>query len=428
MKVDIFSSSDKKITLTDHTDFKRSWVCKQKYPYAYLYIWMTQICLGIVFLNVCINGGSILSKWLFHDVGDTGNDFFNCIPAVKGYGLGYGMVGMYPPLARLFFLLMARIYSYHNIPLDTAIRHSITDPRMQQAALVPFIVFILLTSIIIIILVCKMFHEEKQNVLIGASIVGTYSVLFAIERGNYIILSLIFLIYFIAYYRSENKLRRETAFIALAISAGLKLYPAAFGILLLYEKRWKDALKTICYGVTSIIVPFFIIRKHMPEGVNGGINGIVDWALKLINDFFGNRPVQQTTFFIISIIITLAGTIFAGIRSNKRWLNIFYAGILAMMLGVQFQFSYAYVFLIPTFIAFMQEEKKITVKNMVYFLMFCIINLPLPIFGEPLYGTIPLVGEVKMWTLFIMMAYVTIIETGFRRRKGVEKIEATIFG
>lgn len=385
---------------------------EKKYPYAFLYVWATLICLFIVFGYVCINGGSALSQWFFSDIWDTGNDFFNCIPAVKGYGLGYWLVGQYPPMAKLFFLLVAHIYSHNNISLDAAIRNSITDPRMQQAALVPFIMFLMLMVIFIIALVSSIFKEEPMAFWIGSSVIGTYSILFAVERGNIILLSFLFLMYFIAYYKSENKILKETAFWALAISAGLKLYPAAFGILLLYEKRWKEAARTILYGILALIIPYLLVARYLPAGEVGSVtSSVVEWAKKLAAGLFSVRSLPQQIFFAGSIIIALIGMIFISIKGNKKnWVRMFYAGILAMICGIQFIYAYTYIFMIPALILFLKEERKLDVRNGIYFVLFCIINLPLPIFGAQKYETLPVVGDIKMWGLFVMMILLTVME------------------
>lgn len=379
-----------------------------KYPYAYMYVFLTAICLIVSLVYIYINGGASISKWLFDDPWDTGNDFFNCIPAVKGYGLGAWLVGMYPPLAKLFFLFVAHIYSHNNIPLDITIRNSMTDPRMQQAALVPFVVFILVTSISIISLVSRMFEGEKHVIAIGASVLGTYSILFAIERGNVIYLAIMFLLYFIVFYRSENQILRETALISLSLSAGLKLYPAAFGILLLYEKRWKEAIRTIIYGILSLFVPYVLTRKYLPE-IEPTTNGIMEWVSVCVNNLFGARSKQQQIFIAVSVIVALIGVVAIGNKNRKHWISTFYAGVLAIICGVQFSFAYSYAFLIPALVIFLKEE-KISIKGNIYFLLISIINLPLPIFGNTTYARLPLVGEVKMWALFITVMLVTLFE------------------
>lgn len=389
----------------------------KKYPYAYLYVWATFICLLTVLAYICVNGGGALSRWLFSDTWDTGNDFFNCIPAVKGYGLGYWLLEQYPPLAKLFFLLMAHIYSYNNIPLNTTIRNSMTDPRMQQAALMPFIIFVLFTALIIVVIVDGMFKEEKQSVILGASIIGTHSVLFAIERGNIIFMSFMFLMYFVAYYQSDNKMLKETALISLALSAGLKYYPAGFGLLLIYERRWKEAIRTIIYGILALFIPNIIINQYLPQNdASNMANTLVEYGKVLLSRSFGARPLQQQIFFVISIVVALIGMIFIGIKGNRHWINVFYTGVFAIICGVMFTSSYAYVFLIPSLVLFLKEEKQVNLKNSFYFILLCLLNLPLPIFGLAAQSRVLFIKEVKLWTLFVMMILATLIEFSALRK------------
>lgn len=80
--------------------------------------------------------------------------------------------------------------------------------------------------------------------------------LFSFERGNIIYLAVINSIFFLVNYQSENKIIREMSFIALAIAAALKGFPALLGILLLYDKRHKEAIRLIVHGVIFSFLPF----------------------------------------------------------------------------------------------------------------------------------------------------------------------------
>ena len=123
------------------------------------------------------------------------------------------------------------------------------------------------------------------------------------------------------------------------------------------------------------------------------------------------RSLPQQIFFAGSIIIALIGMIFISIKGNKKnWVRMFYAGILAMICGIQFIYAYTYIFMIPALILFLKEERKLDVRNGIYFVLFCIINLPLPIFGAQKYETLPVVGDIKMWGLFVMMILLTVME------------------
>ena len=80
--------------------------------------------------------------------------------------------------------------------------------------------------------------------------------LFSYERGNVIYLAVIGMVCFIEHYQSENKVLREWSFIALAFAAAIKGYPAIFGILLIWEKRWKEAILFNPFTHVLLLLPF----------------------------------------------------------------------------------------------------------------------------------------------------------------------------
>lgn len=81
----------------------------KRISYSNAYFILLAIC-GVLFLfTLYLFGSNALSDIFFNDWKDTGNDFFNCIPAVKDYDRGYGIVAFYPALARLCFLFAAHI-------------------------------------------------------------------------------------------------------------------------------------------------------------------------------------------------------------------------------------------------------------------------------------------------------------------------------
>ena len=85
-------------------------------------------------------------------------------------------------------------------------------------------------------------------------------VIFTIERANFLLMTLFFILFYIFNYDSENKTRRELALISLAMASALKLTPAVLGILLLYNKQWKEAIRTVIYGLILGMVPFLFFH------------------------------------------------------------------------------------------------------------------------------------------------------------------------
>jgi len=93
--------------------------------------------------------------------------------------------------------------------------------------------------------------------------------LFSFERGNLILLAAAATAFFLANYRAQNRAVRELAFLALAFAAALKGYPALLGLLLLYERRYRDALATALYGVVLAFLPFLFLK--------GGFANVIPW-------------------------------------------------------------------------------------------------------------------------------------------------------
>lgn len=84
----------------------------------------------------------------------------------------------------------------------------------------------------------------------------------SLERGNIVFYSTAALFCFLTLYKNDKKIWRELALVALAIAASIKIYPAIFGILLLLEKRYKEAFRAFIYTALISFIPFFI----MPGG------------------------------------------------------------------------------------------------------------------------------------------------------------------
>lgn len=67
------------------------------------------------------------------------------------------------------------------------------------------------------------------------------------------------------YHRSKRAWVRELALVALAVAAGLKIYPAFLGVMLLRNRDFKAAIRTVFYGIAALVLPVFAFQ----EGVYG---------------------------------------------------------------------------------------------------------------------------------------------------------------
>lgn len=194
---------------------------------------------------------------------------------------------------------------------------------------------------------------------------------------------------------SDSKIKREIALILIAISAGLKIYPAIFGLLYLVEKRYKEAARLVVYGVLFFFVPFLFF---------GGIDGIMQFVTNLttVNRYEGNLYTIQGFVHLLYFKISGATELTQGIRTLGNVLAMFY-GIIAVLMAifnkeywkkilflsgmmiifVPSSYPYTTIYLTVPFLFFLKEmkEQKMHCWYAVLFgLIFTIMALPSSLF------------------------------------------------
>jgi len=196
---------------------------------------------------------------LFVDQDDYFMDFFNTLnytadrnPYQDGYG---GLVNRnYLPLAYLILYPFSRLGDFiHQLPKDI---------RPEQAAMIGCFIFLMISFGMFFYLMYEGKNgKRREKLLTTLACACSGFILYNIDRANTVILAVAFLWLFLLFYRDENLFYRHLALIGLAISVALKVYPVIFGVLLLYEKRWKDAAWAIFYGILAVFLPFLFFRQ-----------------------------------------------------------------------------------------------------------------------------------------------------------------------
>lgn len=371
---------------------------------AFVYIGLSMISLLTLFLCIMFSHGEVISRWFFYDEIDTAMDFFHSIEYVRGRSPYVIFNTLYPPLANLFFYGI-----FHCIPMRISdqwtmsfsdslqMRASTLDLRLFQAPMIIFMIFLVACVSVNIFVIQGTLRDrlEKKYVdLIVFCMIFSYGILQTIERGNIVLLVLPFTLLFVMGYDSKNKYIRELSCIALAIAAGLKIYPALLGILLLKEGNWKLTIRTIVYGVAAIAIPFLFFHDplesikiwiyqmtkfadsgNQPWNGNGLIN--ILYRFKNYISFYLHIEMTDRYFsFIVKIIVLL---MFIGMfKMEKKWERVFIST--AIMSFLFSQGNYVFAFYCIPMICFLIEEKRFTRHNIIpYIIMVCLI-LPLPVF------------------------------------------------
>lgn len=332
-------------------------------------------------------------------------DFFHSIEYVRGRDPYRVFDVLYPPLANLFFLLM-----YNMVPRSVSeywtmdfwqslkLRGTQLDLRTYQSPMILYLVFVM----VCVFLIAKLTEyavrdkKESQKCLIAFSVLMSYGILFCVERGNIFMLSWITLLYYLLNYRSKNAIVRELAIISLAISAGLKLYPAIFGLLLLERKEYKLATRAVLYGVLSVLLPLLVFHggigslrywlsaigafeDRMISSLGIGMTNIlihIDQVIeRVVGISFSFLPYRAITFAVI--IAVLASAYF----QKEHWKKVLYLTLAMCLWTSQGEYVFSF-FLIPLLLMF-REQDSLSRENILEFTAMTLMTVNLPLFHVP---------------------------------------------
>lgn len=360
---------------------------------------LSLVSIGILFLCFFFSRGELISRYFFHDTRDTGMDFFHSIEYVNMRAPYRLFDTLYPPLANLFFLVLYQMIPQSVVeswPLDfresTAMRGTELDLRTFQAPMLLFIVFILLIAWSLIVMVQKLLKYRRWGSVVAFCLLFAPGTMWAFERGNILVLTMLLCLFFVHFRNSENVVLRELALLALAAAAGLKLYPAFFGVLLLKDKQYAKAIRAVIYGILSVLLPMLFFEE--------GISGLGIW-LSVVFRFgdSGSSPlwlgtgmtnilhslanllhlenVNGSLFTLLTLIITALLLISATLM-KKEWHSCT-AIILAIIL-FQSQANYIFCLTAIPLLYLFREEPVLNLNNFLPFTLLTALSIHLPLF------------------------------------------------
>lgn len=403
----------------------------KKYPQltkCLIIIYTSSFCMTII--QLFSSHGELFSSFFFHDSLDTGMDFFHSIEYTRGRAPYDLFNTLYPPLANLFFYILYRFVPFwqsqrwaNTFEGGIGARGTSIDLRVWQPTMMLFILFIISLSVICIILVQKMLVLLSYNNLAAICILFSYSILYAFERGNIVMLAMLCSLIFVLYKDSSNKLVSELALVALAISAGLKIYPALLGFLLLYDRQYKKALRTVLYGIIAFTLPCFVFHEGIGcigkfisvltsfstvdsfSTLGYSFDRVVNSLVVLISQ--GTDIEYNKTFFVENLpkynYFFTALVLLCGVCAKKKWQQVLSCCLSIII--IQAQGIYSLVFLIIPLLVFIQEEHVLTPINCLPFFAMTLPQVMLP--QIKLHNKLLSMTNIRMqiciWTLVIYL-------------------------
>ena len=256
--------------------------------------------LACVIVGLLSDGGSIsASLFGLNKTSDQFMDFFNSIRDSNHKNIYSTRHSIYPPLAALFFRLIGSMTD------QDLVNTKFTGRKKFYSDQTSMMIFYLVV-VICLLLMSKMIEDRLKNVksrvfakVLSITLVVTFPIFYCVERGNIVLMCVLTSMFFFFFRNSENKAIRELAYFSLAISAGLKLYPAIFGLVLIVERKFKDAIRLIIYGIICVGLPYMLIYMH-DTGILRDLSTLCVNSLKLMNMSISPFTVKTTPAAIMS--------------------------------------------------------------------------------------------------------------------------------
>jgi len=342
----------------------------------------TILGLFLFFINGLITRGNSFYNLFSSDNNGYFMDFFNVLYSLFNGPYTYNSI--YPPLPLFIYKILARLVPYGIVaqgPL--AIRSS-------QLGQIVLLLYILITLSIFLVLLLDVKKGSKiEKYLFAFIILLSAPFLHQFERANIIFVALSFLMIFVFFKDSKNRIVREFALISLAISGAIKLYPVIFGLLLVKEKRYRDIYRVLIYGLIFLILPFFALGgiNQLPLLINNLFStsdSVTSWGVgyavnlqnitRTVFGFFGNfgeSPIAIGRF--ISFVLLILGLVVSFLLHSK-WKVIAIITLL-MILVPAISYEYVLIFMVIPLIMFLDSEDKDKWDNF-YAICFSLIFIP----------------------------------------------------
>lgn len=357
---------------------------------VYLFWAFSAISLVCVIAFTALSEGRAFNDLLFGE--DYFMDFYNsmCDAGTRDVYKERGVI--YPPLSSLFFLLISKAVPHEYIALKYG-----NNERLQMYSdglcQIVFVIFIVTVTLALGMLFYDILQRKltkSESFLTAFFIMISFPMIYCIQRGNVALIAMVLSAFFVFYRSSENKIIRELSYVALALAAGFKIYPAIFGLLLITDKKYKEAIRLVIYGAAAFFLPFVFYGGF--EGISIFIKNLITfsggniWAYSLIGPSILIDLKQMATVLgiDISLYLTIAKVVvwlmcaFIVFFANEEWKKLI--GLFFAFVNIDSTARvYILIFLLISFVSYILQRSEGKI-NIIYGIMFCSLIITIPCF------------------------------------------------
>ncbi len=300
----------------------------------------------------------------------------------------------YPPIAIAIlypFALICKdifaVYRFSELTADELTAEIIMYPQFWIA----IILFFTICSLLIILLTSRLFGLKGNDRLkLGVIILLSAPFVYTIMRGNTIYFALIFLLAFLVLKDSKNAVAREIAYVCLALSGAIKIYPLFFGVFLLKDKKIFASFRVAVYFAAIFGLSFFVFKNSLNDvspfidNLGGFMSdetrllatnnlSISAQLYKLLHLFIPRLSAESAVFNVISwsaLILVFAISTYAAIATKSNFSR--YAICFAVVVLIpSISYFYIIIFAILPFLEYIRTYRNMGLeKRIFYFLAF----------------------------------------------------------
>ncbi len=298
-----------------------------------------------------------------------------------------GECANYPPLV----LAIAKFFSLFTPSILTDENTWVTRDTTAGTVLF-FVVFTLFTLIVawgFLRYLKRNLPEARQDRqtpwILTVMLCCSYTVVFALERGNYIFIALIAFLVFVFTYRDHEILSA----VALAICACIKVYPVLLFVVFLIDKRYKGFLVGVATGIVGLFLPMLALNGSLVEQFTGLLKGVLNfnsnsqaakgevsfnYVEQHSNSFsnifrtvslaaFGKEPLTGSAVTVTKVLSTISTVLLAVLSAisvfslffvKEKWKSFFIINALLCLIPSN-TFDYMLAFFLPILILILCE-------------------------------------------------------------------------
>ena len=336
---------------------------------------------------------------------DKYKDFATINYAIKDLNPYISRLSNYPPLILAIAIIFSKMGDYDKFDIHT-LQYTFNEPDIWRS-------FVLLIALYVIAVIglCVYFgvKQVKKNgtsevaakvktyvayLALGAAFVISAPSLYMVDRGNYLVFSVVF---YIAWAIAEEETPDSYwGPVFLALCAATKVYPVYILGVYLFDRKFKKLIVAGITGAAVTLIPIAFFQGGYMENLIMFVRGVGGFGVGVNAGYFTigltgsliyieralGIPVElsiqrnHTIWLVAGVVISLAGFFFLS-NDKRRWRQFF---VVTSMMNYLTPNSYLYQssFMFAPILLMFADKEKFSKKDIPYVIAAALLLVPKP--------------------------------------------------